>query len=418
MEREGWVDASAGVAGDMLLGALLDAGADLSVVRAAVEAVLPGEVELRSDRVRRSGLAAVHVHVVATGAPPARAWAQLRDLLSAAPLAERVRTDALSVFSLLARVEARAHGVPEDEVHFHEVGAWDSVADVVGVCAALADLGVGRMTCGPVGLGSGTVRTEHGVMPVPVPAVLGVLAETHLEAAEDPGLTGECATPTGVALLAALGEATVPGPSGRVLGAGTGAGTRDVAGRANVTRVVLLEAGGGAARPGGSGAVGGGDEELVELAATVDDLDPRVWPSVVQELLTAGALDAWLTPVQMKKGRPGTVVSVLAGADDRDLMVDVLLAHTSTLGVRSHAVRRTALERRWVQVAVPWGVVRVKLGTRRGRILSATPELEDCRAVAEAHGVPLRVVLRAAEARSQEAGWSPGGEDGPSGAAI
>lgn len=404
MERHGWVDASAGVAGDMLLGALLDAGADLDAVRAAVAAVLPGEVVLSVDRVLRAGLSAVHVRVGPPVDPPARSWADLRRSIRTADLQERVRTDVLSTFALLARVEARAHGVAEDDVHFHEVGAWDSVADVVGVCAALADLGVGRLTSGPVGLGSGTVRTEHGVMPVPVPAVLGVLGGSHLLAAGDGTLAGECATPTGVALLAALGAATVLSPAGAVVATGTGAGTRDVRGRANVTRVVVLEPG----ATGRAGAQHGDDDELVELAANVDDLDPRVWPSVLEELLDVGALDAWLTPVHMKKGRPGTLVSVLAEPEDREQVVDVLLEHTTTLGVRWHEVRRTSLERRWVEVPVRWGRVRVKVGFREGRILSATPELEDCRAVAQEHGVPLRVVLGAAEAAAQEAGWLAG----------
>lgn len=405
MERHGWVDASAGVAGDMLLGALLDAGADLDVVRSAVEAVLPGQVVVSVDRVLRAGLSAVHVRVQPTGEPPARSWADLRRLIQQSGLDEQVRAGVLSTFTLLAKVEAGAHGVSEDDVHFHEVGAWDSVADVVGVCAALADLGVGQLSSGPVGLGSGTVRTEHGEMPVPVPAVLGLLRGSHLVVAGDGTLVGECATPTGVALLSALGTSTVASPAGVVLATGTGAGTRDVEGRANVTRVVVL-----GPRTVGTGVAGDEDEdrELVELAATVDDLDPRVWPAVVEELLVAGALDAWLTPVHMKKGRPGTVVSVLAEPGDRNRMVDVLLEHTTTLGVRSHMVRRTALERRWVEVVVPWGSVRVKVGTRAGRILSATPELEDCRTLAGRHAIPLRVVLRAAEAAAQEGGWVSG----------
>lgn len=413
MERHGWVDASAGVAGDMLLGALLDAGADLDVVRRAVGAVLPGEVSIGVERVLRAGLSALHVRVEPTADPPPRSFAQLRDLVLAAPLEERVRAGVLATFTMLAEVEARVHGVPVDEVHFHEVGAWDSVADVVGVCAALDDLDVGRLSSGPVGLGAGTVRTQHGLMPVPVPAVLGVLARSDLAAAGDASLMGECATPTGVALLAALGSATPVPPGGRVVTTGTGAGSREVEGRANVTRFVVVEpavpGGTGLRGPGGDDAFGGGeDRELVELAATVDDLDPRVWPSVVEVLLDAGALDAWLTPVHMKKGRPGTVVSVLAEPGDRHRMVELLLEHTSTLGVRSHVVLRTALARRWVDVAVTWGTVRVKLGTRGGRILSGTPELEDCRALARQHGIPLRVVLRAAESAAQEAGWVSG----------
>lgn len=291
-------------------------------------------------------------------------------------------------------------------MHFHEVGAWDSVADVVGVSAALVDLGVARLTCGPVGLGSGTVRTEHGTMPVPVPAVVGVMAGRHLVVVEDTGLVGECATPTGVAILAALGQGYAVAPAGRLVAVGVGAGTRDTPGRANVTRVVLLE--GDAPPADGADAAADPIETLVEVAATVDDPDPRVWPAVVEELLATGALDAWTTPVLMEKGRPGIVVTVLARPEDRTALVDVLLAHTTTLGVRWHEVRRTALDRTWHAVEVLGTEVRVKVGGREGRVVTVTPELEDCRQVAGEQGVPLRVVLRAAEAAAQASGWEVG----------
>lgn len=401
----------------MLLAALLDAGADLAAVRGAVEAVLPAEVVVRTERVRRAGLSALRVVVEERGMPRARTWADLRGRLEEAALDARVRALALRAFTLLAEVEGRAHGVAVEEVHFHEVGAWDSVADVVGVAAAVVDLGVERVTCGPVGLGSGTVRTEHGVMPVPVPAVLGVLSGTRLRAAADPSLEGECATPTGVALLATLtdGAPAAGVPAGQVLAVGTGAGTRDVTTRANITRVVLHDdlpedLPDHHGTPGTSGP-GGGEPAvrvLVEVAATVDDLDPRVWPEVLAVLLEAGALDVWTTPVLMKKGRPGTVVTVLAEPALRERVVDVLLRHTPTLGVRWHEVHRLALERVWRTVDVLGGEVRVKIGHRDGQILTVTPELVDCRAAAARTSTPLRHVLRAAEAAAQASGWLTG----------
>jgi hypothetical protein len=388
----------------MLLGALLDAGADLDAVRAAVAAVLPGEVDLRAERVLRAGQSAARVVVQEQGMPPARTWADLRHRLGSADLDPAVGSRAGSAFALLAEVEAQVHGVHVDEVHFHEVGAWDSVADVVGVAAAVVDLGLGALTCGPVGLGSGSVQTQHGVMRVPVPAVLGVLSRSDLTVSPDDGLVGECATPTGVALLAALSAGPGTGPVGRVLGVGVGAGARDVPGRANVTRVVL--------HTGPVDVPPPGDDEphrtLVEVAATVDDLDPRVWPEVVAELLAQGALDAWTTPVLMKKGRPGTVVSALVEPGDRVAVVDVLLTHTSTLGVRWHAVERSTLARTWREVPVLDHPVRVKIGHRAGLMVSVTPELEDCRSVATATSTPLRVVLRLAEAAAQSAGWGQG----------
>lgn len=420
-----WIDASAGVAGDMLLAALLEAGADLEVVRAAFAAVVPGEVHVEAAPVTRAGLAATLV-TVRPDAPAEhhRSWAEISALLRASALAEPVRDVAHAAFLALARAESVAHGVPEDEVHFHEVGAWDSIADVVGIAAAVHDLGVCRTTVTPVGLGGGTVDTAHGRMPVPVPAVLRLLADGPLSVAPDDGLVGECATPTGVAVLGALEPQVAHAPSGRVHAVGVGAGGRDTPGRANVVRVVLHEDVPGPRQDGG---VGPGDEQgsgqegeqcrgseqeheqtLVELAATVDDLDPRVWPSVIEAVLGAGALDAWLVPVHMKKGRPGVVVHVLAEPHQRPGLVDLLVRHTPTLGVRWHPVTRAALGRRWDQVAVPGGTVRVKLGLLGDQVVTATPELEDARAVAEGTGQPLRTVLRAAEAAAAAQGRPTG----------
>lgn len=410
-----WIDASAGVAGDMLLAALLDAGADLGAVRAAVRAVVPGEVRIDADAVRRAGLAATLVTV--TPDAPAehhRSWTEISTLLREAALTEPVRDVAYAAFLALARAESAAHGVPEDEVHFHEVGAWDSIADVVGVAAAVHDLGVGRTTITPVGLGTGSVDTAHGRMSVPVPAVLQLLADGSLVAATDDGLVGECATPTGIALLGALAREVVGVPSGQVYAVGVGAGARDTPGRANVVRVVLHE--GVAGRDQGRGQEQGQEDEqgrideheqtLVELAATVDDLDPRVWPSVIEAALEAGALDAWLVPVHMKKGRPGVVVHVLAEPHLRRGLTELLVRHTSTLGVRWHPVTRAALGREWREVEVFGGTVRVKLGLLGAQVVTATPEFEDARAVAEASGQPLRAVLRAAEAAAAQAGWA------------
>jgi hypothetical protein len=234
-------------------------------------------------------------------------------------------------------------------------------------------------------------------MPVPVPAVLGVLTGSGLVTVADATLVGECATPTGVALLAAFTTGHARGPEGLVVATGSGAGTRDVEDRANVTRVVLHEP---LAAPH--------EQTLVEVSATVDDLDPRVWPVAVEELLLGGALDVWTTPVLMKKGRHGTVVTALAEPGDREAVVELMLRHTTTLGVRWHEVRRTALERVWREVTVLGEPVRVKIGQRDGRALTVTPELEDCRDLARRQGVPLRVVLRAAESAAQARGWESG----------
>ncbi len=390
-----WVDASAGVAGDMLLGALLDAGAPLDAVRSAVSAAVPGEVVVRTRTVDRAGLRALKVDVESTADEhPHRSWAQVRALLEAADLAGAVRRSALAVFARLADAEARVHGVAPDEVAFHEVGAWDSIADVVGVCAALAELRVAQVTASPVALGTGWVRSAHGVLPVPAPAVLELARGWRVEA----GGTGELATPTGLALVRTLARTCEPLPPMRIAAVGVGAGTRDVPGRANVVRVVVGEAVPGAP-PG---------ERLWLLETNVDDLDPRVWPTVLAALLAAGAADAWLVPILMKKGRPAHTLCVLARDAERAALREAVFTLTSTLGVREAPVDRVGLQRDWQAVALAGGDVRVKLGLRAGRIVQATAEFEDAAALARARGLPVRQVLDEATAAAEATGLRPG----------
>jgi pyridinium-3,5-bisthiocarboxylic acid mononucleotide nickel chelatase len=399
VERHLWVDASGGIAGDMLLGALLDAGGALDAVRSAVTAVVPGEVEVRTSTVSRAGMRALKVDVESTADDhPHRSWARIRALLDTAELSARVRERAVAAFGLLADAEARVHGKSPDEVHFHEVGSWDSIADIVGVCAALTELGVDRVTTSPVALGSGRARSAHGDLPVPVPAVLELAKGWQVLAGGD----GELATPTGMALVRALSDECGALPPLAVAAVGIGAGGRDVAGRANVARVVIGEP---AANTSGS--------TMWVLETNVDDLDPRLWPTVLSTLLERGAADAWLVPILMKKGRPAHTLCVLAHGAEREGLRDAVLSLTSTLGVREHPVSRTALERDWRTVAVRGGHVRVKVGLRAGRIVHATPEFEDVAALADARGVPAREVLdeavAAAEAAALRSGapWPP-----------
>ncbi|MGI8949663.1 MAG: nickel pincer cofactor biosynthesis protein LarC [Ornithinimicrobium sp.] len=387
-----WVDATAGVAGDMLLAALIDAGADLDVVRGAVAAVVPDEVVLVGSTESRAGLRARRLTVrLARSAPHAeRTWRSVHQLLQRAELSVRVRRDALAVFAALAAVEARVHDVALDDVHFHEVGAWDSIADVVGVCAALDDLSVGDIRCSAVALGHGAVDAAHGSLPIPVPAVLELIRVAGLPVGPAPATPGEAATPTGVAVLAALATGHGPMPPGVVVAVGVGAGARDTPDRPNITRVVLTED-----APGQAPAT---TEHLRVLECTVDDLDPRVWPVVLADLIHLGVNDAWLTPVLMKKGRPGHVLTILVVPELADGIQEWLFRHTSTLGVRSHDVTRSALVRGHVQVDIPGGCVRVKLGRLHGKVVSATPEFEDCLALARSRGVPVADVLADATA--------------------
>lgn len=423
-----WLDLSAGVAGDMLLGALLDAGASLNAVRSAVEAVVPGLVSIELSACQRSGLRASRAVVSSLAEDhPHRSWATIRGLLAAASgLNAEVCRCATRVFAHLAEAEGEVHGIPADAVEFHEVGSWDSIADVVGVCAALVDL-VGEVSpstvrAGAIALGSGSVRAAHGRLPVPGPAVLSLVARSGWPVVTGGAESelGELATPTGVALVTTLaGVATVLPPS-RVQRVGVGAGARERADRANVVRAIVgrfgpvgaASAGDRAAGDGAAevGLVGDGPatESLLVLETNVDDLDPRVWPTVLEALLDAGAADAWLTPILMKKGRPAHTVHALVSLGAADVVREVLFAHTSTLGVREYAVARHTLARSWVPVAVDGETVRIKVGSRAGRIVQATVEFEDARAAAQRLGRPVREVLAAAEAAAVVAGIARG----------
>jgi uncharacterized protein (TIGR00299 family) protein len=395
-DRIGWLDVSAGVAGDMMLGALLDAGASLDAVRNGIDAVLPGSVSLSMTEVNRAGLRAGKLDVAVQEADsPHRRWRDIRLLLTQAQLPERVRDDALAVFGALAAAEARVHGIEVDDVHFHEVGALDSIADVVGCCVALHDLGITTLTAGPLALGSGHVNTAHGTLPVPVPAVLQLLDDWTVSA----GGVGELATPTGVALVVTLAAHCTPLPVMRIRATGIGAGTRDTPDRANVVRVVIGE-------PAGAPEATVTHEVLLE--ANVDDLDPRVWPSVLAVLLAASASDCWLTPILMKKGRPAHTLHVLVSSERADALQQLIIDQTSTIGVRRIQVDKYALARTWRSVDIRGVPVRIKLSHQDGVIRRATAEFEDVRELADELGAPIQDVLAEAAVAAANAGLFAG----------
>lgn len=379
MTRHAWIDATAGVAGDMVLGALIDAGADLAAVQQVVDAVIPSSVRLTSTPVTRAGQHARHVTVeVITDDVPARTWRTIRDLLHAADIAAPIRDRALATFARLAEAEGRVHQMPPDDVHFHEVGALDSIADVVGVVAALHFLGIDTVSASAVAVGSGRVHTAHGDMGVPVPAVVELAAGWQIHA----GGSGELATPTGMALVVTLAERCEDLPALTLWASGAGAGSRDTPGRPNVTRILI-----------GEDVAPERTSAAVVLEANVDDLDPRLWPGVLARLLSAGADDAWLVPITMKKGRPAHVLTVLARPDRVVPLREIVLAHTSTLGVRETVARKTALPRGWVDVAVGNSQVAVKVAHRDGTIWQVTPEFDEVERVAAERGVPVVAML-------------------------
>ncbi|MFP5415399.1 MAG: LarC family nickel insertion protein [Actinomycetes bacterium] len=446
-----WFDISAGVAGDMLLGALLDAGADPEAVVAAVEQVAPGSIQLGTTTVTRGGQRATKAQVdVLVEDPPHRSWATIRQALETLPLHAQTRAWSLAAFGRLADAEARVHGVPPDTVHFHEVGALDSIADVVGTCEALRSLGVTSVSASAVRLGSGRVRAAHGDLPVPVPAVAELVRgwqvyatpewngagdvddhphaprekhehehehehendhapHVHRHAPHDSpaerttiGTVGELATPTGLALVRALAQACEPLPALAVASVGIGAGGRDVAGWPNIVRVVLGE------HAGSAGAADRPPTELSELMANVDDLDPRLWPGVLDALLATGAVDAWLVPIQMKKGRPAFTVHALADPRSRPAVIKTLLEHTTTLGVREVGLTRTVAQRSWVDVDLDGHPLTVKIGARDGTILHAAAEFDALAALAASLGRPQAELAQRAASAIVVAGLTPG----------
>jgi pyridinium-3,5-bisthiocarboxylic acid mononucleotide nickel chelatase len=384
----GWLDCSAGVSGDMLLGALVDAGVDLAVLQGAVDGVGVEPVRLERSTVLRAGIGACKVDVVVDESPGTRTWSDVRGLLERAELAEPVRTTALDVFARLAAAEAAVHRTTPEQVHFHEVCALDAIADVVGVAAGVHALGLTDLTAGPVVLGSGTTRGAHGPLPVPPPAVVALLTGAPVLAGP---VAREMTTPTGAAVLASVVSSYGPLPPMVLRGSGTGAGGRDPQELANVLRLVLGDA---AQVPAGGAVV---------LEANVDDLDPRLWPGVLTALLAAGAHDAWLTPVLMKKGRPAHVLHVLCPPSRLAPLSEVALRETTTLGVRSYAVERRVLDRAWRTVEVDGRPVRVKLGLLAGELVNAVPEWEDVAAAAAALGRPAKLVLQDAVALARAA---------------
>jgi uncharacterized protein (TIGR00299 family) protein len=401
VSRHAWIDASAGIAGDMLLGALIDAGARLDHVRAAIDEVLPGAVEISAEEVRRAGLRATKVHVTPlVDDPPHRTWRDIRALLR-----EHRRTVAEAVFDRLARAEAKVHGTDPEDVHFHEVGALDSIADIVGVCAALEDLGIGTVSASEVALGSGTVKAAHGRLPVPAPAV-AELAKGWRVRGDGPG---ELATPTGMALIRTLAERCETLPPMTVDRVGIGAGTRDTPERPNVVRVLIGEApeSGGTAPESGEEAPEG-SEEAVLLEANVDDLDPRLWPGVLADLLEAGASDAWLVPILMKKGRPAHTLCVLAGPGLTARLRDQIFRDTTTLGVRESRRDKSILARTFRAVTITGGTIDVKIGHAGGVIVQVMPEFEDVAALARATGRAERAVLQEALAAAAHQGLALG----------
>jgi uncharacterized protein (TIGR00299 family) protein len=373
------LDPVGGIAGDMLIAALLHLGAPRAVLEEGLLKLgLPIEIAVQEVEVNGigalqvevRGLAEDHVH---------RPWREIRALIDRAGLPASAARRAQEAFALLARAEGKIHGVAPEEVEFHEVGALDSIADVVGAALLIETLQIDRLVALPPPAGSGTIRSAHGIIPVPAPATLEVLRGRSVR----PSGPGERTTPTGAALLAAWTEEAAALPEMSIEATGYGAGTKRWDDAPNLLRAVL-----------GKTAVQ--NEGAWVLETNLDDLSPQLMAVALEAALAAGALDAWIAPVTMKKGRPGHLFGVLCGDSARAAVEAVIFRETSTLGVRTTRVSRSILDRELVEVSTEYGKVRVKLGRSQGRLLNAQPEFEDCRQAAERYGVPVKEVQAAA----------------------
>ncbi|MCX7622637.1 MAG: nickel pincer cofactor biosynthesis protein LarC [Thermomicrobium sp.] len=393
------VDPFSGASGDMLLGALVDVGLALDELAAGLAAALELEgYRIIGETVVRRGLRGTRVRVEVEEEQPARDWAEIRALLAGSALPPRVKECAVAVFQRLAEAEAGVHGVPVEQVHFHEVGAVDSIVDIVGVVWGLEMLGVEAVACGPLPLSRGWVETAHGLLPVPAPATAALLA-----AAAAPtvplDIEAELVTPTGAALLVTL--ARFERPAFRPERVGYGFGTRELP-WPNALRLWLGEATALPTSPA--------DAEFL-LQVNLDDMNPQFVEPLVDQLFAAGALDVYLTPIVMKRSRPAVEVSVICLASDRPRIERVFFEHSTTFGVRAIPLERTKLERRSEKVATRWGDVSVKLKILGGRVTDAVPEYRDCLVLHQATGVPIQEIW--SEARQSAAAWIGRAVTGP-----
>jgi uncharacterized protein (TIGR00299 family) protein len=393
-QRRGWLDCRSGVSGDMLLGALHDLDA-IDIEQFTRQLGLRGRFTASAGT--RGGLSGVSVSIAPDDDQPHRRLADVLAIIDSCGLAADVRARARAVFARLAAAEARVHATAPEAVEFHEVGAVDAIVDVLGVCQGVATLALAELVVSPLALGGGQARAGHGNIPVPGPAVLELLAGSALVAHGGP-VDVELATPTGVALLVELATGSGPLPAMAVHATGVGLGGRDLPDHPNVLRLVVGTAPVTLAALVDGAAAASSEDDWLLLEANVDDLDPRLWPGVLGRLLEAGAGDAWLTPIVMKKGRPAHTVSVLTNRANSDGAARVLFTESTTIGIRTSEVGKHALDRSWVTVEVDGQRVRVKLARLDGQVVNAVPEYDDIAAAASALGQPAKIVLATATA--------------------
>src|SRR5580698_1128027 len=393
--RTAYFDCFSGISGDMVLGALVDAGADLRAIEIELRRLGLEGWSISAEKVNRGAVSATHVNVETSEGHHHRGLSIILGRIEKAQLAPRAAERATRIFTRLAEAEAKVHAMPVEKVHFHEVGAVDSIVDIVGACVGFELLGLDDFVCSAMDVGGGTVMTAHGLLPVPAPATTELLAGVPVHTS---GVLKELVTPTGAAIATTLASAYGQVPTMTMKAVGYGAGTADLKEKANILRILIGERDGVAL--GDSSA--GWDLPVSVIEANVDDMNPQVYGYFAEKALAAGALDVWSTSALMKKSRPGIVITILCEPSNTQRMMDLLFRETTTIGVRTHEAQRKVLDREFVRVETEWGDVRMKVSRLAGAIVNAAPEFEDCKKIAESKGVPLKSVIAAASYEFQK----------------
>jgi uncharacterized protein (TIGR00299 family) protein len=385
-----YFDCFSGISGDMTLGALVDAGCPVEYLRSELQSLDVSGWTLSAEKVWKNGMAATYVKVVSEDQQKHRSLSTILEIIDKSKIAPQVRDRASAIFQKLGRAESYVHDAPLEKVHFHEVGAVDAIVDIVGACIGFDALGIARFVSSPLNVGGGTAKMAHGILPVPAPATARLLqgAPTYSN-----GVQKELVTPTGAAIIATLCEKFGPQPAMTVASIGYGAGTLDLENQPNVLRIMIGEA----AEKSVAAAAFGFDEEIAVIEANLDDMNPQIYGHFQERALTSGALEVYTTPVQMKKNRPGTLLTVLCKLADTQKLMDLIFAETTTIGARTYNAQRRVLPRTSVTVATAYGDVRIKVASINGHIRQATPEYEDCRKLAVEKNVPLQTVITAAQ---------------------
>ncbi|OGW33840.1 MAG: TIGR00299 family protein [Nitrospirae bacterium GWD2_57_9] len=379
-----YFDCFSGISGDMILGALVDAGVGIDVLRAELEKLnLPG-YEITALKVNRGGIAATKVHVcLDEKEQPARRLSDITEIIERSALADGIKRKSIAIFTRLAEAEAKVHGTPPDQVHFHEVGAVDAIVDIVGSVIGLGHLGITEVRSSPVNLGSGTIKTAHGMLPVPAPATAELLKGYPCYGSSIPF---ELTTPTGAVILTSMAAAFGPMPNMKIEQTAYGAGGREIQDQPNLLRLM-------------SGVPVGGyaEDSSIVIETNIDDMNPQVYDYLIEKILQQGAHDAYLTPIIMKKDRPAILLSVLTERSKTDPVLDTIFKETTSIGVRIREVDRKKLTREITEVETAFGKVRIKISRRGNDIMTATPEYEDCRRIAEEKNIPLKQVMEEAK---------------------